>query len=252
MESIFEAAKSILEGKVEYSPKQLQDTTKVLLSLGCSYDDINEVRTASKKGGQTVDALIKLCGLVAGNQSAFNSIFAKKESVEEVVEDTLTEEIVAKLKNDVASLKKIGWSLDKITKKLITSTEYGKGVTSDIIASLFSPPKPAKPAKASKDPMWPPVTSKSAPPFKRPKWPSNPKGRQVKDTEHATNFTVQAMQAELGESPDISWEEAEQLLSQAGYAEATITAALNNLGLHPAPHRMRPMAKKAAKKREDV
>lgn len=246
--SIFESARDVLEGKVEYSPKQLQDTTKVLLSLGCSYDDINEVRTASKKGGQTVDALIKLCGLVAANQSAFNSIFAKKESVEEVVEETLTEEITAKLKNDVESLKKIGWNLDKITKKLITSTEYGKGVTSDIIASLFSP---TKPAKASKEPIWPPVVSKNSPFEKKPKWPNNPKGRQVKDIEHATNFVVQAHASEG--SVDFEWSEAEQLLRQAGYADATIESALKNLGLVPnARNKTRPMAKKTPKKREDA
>lgn len=157
----------------------------------------------------------------------------------------LSEAVSAKLANDVNSLKKIGWSLDKITKKLVISKEYGPGVTSDIIASLFSPPK----QKKSSDPIWPPVASKKAPPFKRPKWPSNPKGRQVKDIEHATNFTVQAMQAELGESPDITWEEAEQMLSQAGYDDETITKALNNLGLTPT-YRSRPLAKKQAKRPE--
>lgn len=231
MSSIFEATK--------YSPEQLKDLTKIALSLKYSYGDINDARTALGKQTILGDMLIKLASAVANSQAAFNAVTgaAKNESVEELEEGVLTEENSAKLTNDVNSLKRIGWKLDRITKHLITSKEYGVKMTSDLIASIYSPPKAPKPPKQ--------------PAPRKVSWPKDPPKSKIDDPQHAEAYLAQVIDS--GESPDIYGREAYELLRNAGYTERASMLVMKNLGwdadVEASLKRTSGLAKKFAPKR---
>lgn len=122
-----------------------------------------------------------------------------------------------KLENDVASLKRIGWNLDKVTKHLITSKEYGVKMTSDLIKKIFD--KTDK--KGQKIVPKPPKE-------KHYKYPKNPVGSQKKNGRHGFDFILQMLNDPDG-SPDTSWSEAEQVLRNVGYEKSAIEDALKYL-----------------------
>jgi hypothetical protein len=97
-------------------------------------------------------------------------------------------------------------------------------MTSDLIASIFSPPK----AKASSAPMWPPVVSKKEPKVKKAKWPNHPPKSKVDDPQHAEAFIGQVFNT--GEVQDMTGTEAYQILTQAGYTERATMWVIRNLG----------------------
>jgi hypothetical protein len=147
-----------------------------------------------------------------------------KESYDQI----LTED---KLENDVKSLKKIGWKLDKITKFLITKgDEYGVKMTSDLIAMYFNNKDgntvtlPGTNIKIAK--------SKTPPRQKKPKWPNDPPKSKINDIGHAQSYLDQAIASD--ESPDMSGTEAYRLLDTAGYTEKVKLAVIKNMGWNDA------------------
>lgn len=150
---------------------------------------------------------------------------SKIQLPEELEEVELNESVSAKLANDVASLKRIGWKLDKVTKHLITSKEYGIKLTADLIASLFNPPKGAKPGKTVKVGN---ITYKIPAPVKKASWPKDPPKSKINDVSHAEGYLHQAVNS--GEASDIYGNEAYEMLVQAGYSEKTAMAVMKNMG----------------------
>lgn len=186
-------------------------------------------------------------------KSASANHFADNIMKKGVNEEVLTEEDATKLVNDITSLKRIGWNLDRITKHLITSKEYGVTMTSDMIKNIFSPPKMGAPTKATK-----PSKGDKAPSGwgmrKNVKWPKDPPASRLNDPSHAEGWIGQAIDS--GESPDITGSEMHELLRQAGYTPAVIARVIKNFGmegdLHPGMAgyvpRTTPLAKKTARK----
>lgn len=120
-----------------------------------------------------------------------------------------------KLENDIQSLKRIGWKLDKVTKFLITKgSDYGIKMTSDLIAKIYNPPQKLKRVKAPK--------------AKKVKWPNDPPASKRKDSMHAEKYLNQAIASE--ESPDMTGSEAYSLLTQAGYNDETAFKVVKNMG----------------------
>lgn len=148
---------------------------------------------------------------------------------EEIVELTIEEEAMLledRLQNDIKSLKRIGWKLDKVIKFMVTKGEdYGVKMTADLITMYYND---GGAKKKDSTPMWPPVASKSAPKVKKPKWPNDPPKSKRDDAGHAENYLAQAIASD--ESPDMEGTEAWQLLSNAGYTERAKLAVIKNMG----------------------
>jgi hypothetical protein len=184
----------------------------------------------------------------ANLKSASANHFADNIMNKGVTEAVLTEENSAKLINDIASLKRIGWNLDRVTKHLITSKEYGIQMTSDIIKNIFSPSlnngSKMKPVKVPKDPSgWGTGKKKS--------WPKDPPASRLNDPQHAEGYISQVIDS--GESPDITGSEMYSILDQAGYTRPTIMWVVRNFGMEGDLSKSQlgtsaPMAKKAPKK----
>lgn len=242
--TIFESAKNILEASAPTS-EQLASLTKLMLSMGASYGEINAVR--AKLGNDIASGfLLNVAYVIANNTALFNSFVRayKNPALSEESEIELTEDELAalnedKLQNDIKSLKKIGWKLDKVQKYLITKgSDYGVKMTSDLIAMYYN----EKDSDAKKQyvmgkdgkPMTLPGTnikigiSKTPPKEKKAKWPSNPPKSKINDPSHAEAFLGQVFKT--GESPDMTGTEAYQILTQAGYTEHATMWVIRNLG----------------------
>lgn len=241
MRSIFESAKTILE---QSSPNQdqLAALTKVMLSMGASYGEINAVR--SKLGSDIMGGLLlNIVSVIAGNTTLFNSFVKSYKGISEdteLVEDSELNE--DKLQNDIKSLKKIGWKLDKVIPFMVTkSDEYGVKITSDLVTMYYTD------GGAKKAPKTPAVKVYKP---KKVSWPKDPPKNKIDDAGHAEAYLGQAVDSE--ESPDIYGMEAYQLLITAGYTERAAMAVMKNMGwdgdVKKAQTRTSKFAKKTASK----
>lgn len=72
--NIFSAARAVLEAK-DYTSDQLSHLTKVLLAMGYSYGDINDIRDELKKGNSPglCKLAIDVAEITGSDRSAFNS-----------------------------------------------------------------------------------------------------------------------------------------------------------------------------------
>jgi hypothetical protein len=174
-------------------------TTKKMIAFGLTRKSAKEIAATDKN-----------------LDSASADFFADKIMKKLSEETCLTEDEMTKLKNDIGSLKRIGWSLDKVHKFIITK-DYGTKITGDIIANIYSPPKPPKAPKV-----------KAPPVPKKPKWPNDPPKNKQNDTSHALAYLNQAVASE--ESPDITGGEAYEMLIQAGYTEKAVLWVIKMMG----------------------
>ena len=175
-------------------------TTKMMVAFGLTLKGANKIAATDKN-------------LESASSSFYADNIMKKKANESVEEATLTED---KLQNDIKSLKKIGWKLDKVIPFLITKgDDYGIKMTSDLISMYYNDePKKVKTAKVQV--------------YKAPKWPKDPPASKINDPGHAESFLNQAIASE--ESPDMDGSEAYTLLQTAGYTDKAIMPVLKNLG----------------------
>jgi hypothetical protein len=168
----------------------------------------------------------------------------KEELTDDLEEAALLEaELMKKLENDITTLKRIGWNLDRITKHVIISKEYGIKMTSALIQKIFD---------ATGKRGEPIVVKVKTPKVKKEKpyeWPNDPKGSQTKNTAHAEKFVDKVLKDPHG-SPDFEYDEMYQVLDNAGYVEKVIDSVLRNLGMEkPSPRQHKTFPKKQARKR---
>ena len=160
-----------------------------------------------------------------------------KKLIESVLNVLLREDYEDKLARDVQSLKRIGWTLDKISKHLVISKDYGDvKITSDKIKDIFKGPKK--------------VIKKKIKPLKPTPWPKDPKGSKTKDPVYAENWFAQAVRAEMdsGGSPDWSPSEVVQVMTTAGFEDEVIRRLLKNMDMpHPDDRAKRKGPRKFAK-----
>jgi hypothetical protein len=147
-----------------------------------------------------------------------------------------------KLQNDIKSLRKIGWKLNKIIPFLITKgDDYGVKMTSDLITMYYNEGDKKAAPKA-------PVIKVPKP--KKVSWPKDPPKSKLNDPQHAEAYLGQVIDSD--ESPDMTGSEAHKVLTQAGYTEHAIMWVIRNFGwegdLRQGPNAAK-FAKKTARKR---
>jgi hypothetical protein len=149
-----------------------------------------------------------------------------------------TELFEDKLLNDIKSLKKIGWKLNKVIPFMITKgDDYDVKMTSDLITMYYND------GGVKKAPKMAPV---KVPKPKKVSWPKDPPKNKVDDAGHAEAYLGQAVDS--GESPDIYGMEAYQLLITAGYTERAAMAVMKNMGWDDDVNRSKNRTSKFAKK----
>lgn len=147
--------------------------------------------------------------VIAAAKAGYNT--AAEFNTKRTIGDSVEYLNESKLENDVQSLKRIGWTIDKIAKHLITKKEDypEETLTRETLEKYFEAPS---------------TSSK-----KKTIYPEDPTGSRTKSVQYANAYLEQWIAAE--EAEDFTGTEIYTLLNSAGFEDSAIETVITDMGL---------------------